>query len=253
MKSGNLVFPYKGAGGNSHDFYPFPDMEFYYNSNMATRTEWKCPACGALLAMEDVNMAADMVLCRSCNKISKFSEIVQEERDEEILDSIPRRMSVTKTARGLEITYKKPKGVGLFLLMFSIFWNSVTCVALFAVMKEMSCENLFGLLFLIPFVLVGAGTFAGAFYVLFGRMTLILTPSRGELFRGVGNLGRRQHFLLEKDSRISIEESSIRRNHGTLYKIVVEQPGGKPFEFGTGIEEAEARQYIAALLRQMRE
>ena len=73
-------------------------MEFYYNSNMAIHTEWKCPACGALLAMEDVNMAADMVLCRSCNKISKFSEIVQEERDEEILDSIPRRMSVTKTA-----------------------------------------------------------------------------------------------------------------------------------------------------------
>lgn len=220
---------------------------------MAIHTEWKCPACGAFLAMEDVNMAADMVLCRSCNKISKFSEIVQEERDEEILDSIPRRMSVTKTARGLEITYKKPKGAGLFLLMFSIFWNSVTCVALFAVRKEMSCENLFGLLFLIPFVLVGAGTFAGAFYVLFGRMTLILTPSRGELFRGVGNLGHRQHFLLEKDSRISIEESSIRRNHGTLYKIVVEQPGGKPFEFCTGIEEAEARQYIAALLRQMRE
>lgn len=88
---------------------------------MAIHTEWKCPACGAFLAMEDVNMAADMVLCRSCNKISKFSEIVQEERDEEILDSIPRRMSVTKTARGLEITYKKPKGAGLFLLMFSIF------------------------------------------------------------------------------------------------------------------------------------
>ena len=119
---------------------------------MAIHTEWKCLACGAFLAMEDVNMAADMVLCRSCNKISKFSEIVQEERDEEILDSIPRRMSVTKTARGLEITYKKPKGAGLFLLMFSIFWNSVTCVALFAVRKEMSCENLFGLLFLIPFL-----------------------------------------------------------------------------------------------------
>ena len=223
-------------------------MEFYYNSNMATRTEWKCPACGALLAMEDVNMAADMVLCRSCNKISKFSEIVQEERDEEI----PRRMSVTKTARGLEITYKKPKGAGLFLLMFSIFWNSVICVALFEVMREMSCENLFELLFLIPFVLVGAGTFTGAFYVLFGRMTLILIPGRGELFRGVGSLGRRQQFLLEKDSCISIEASSIRRNHEVLNKIVVGQPDGKTFEFGTGIEEAEAQQYIAALLRKMR-
>ena len=52
----------------------------------------------------------------------------------------------------------------------------------------MSCENLFELLFLIPFVLVGAGTFTGAFYVLFGRMTLILIPGRGELFRGVGTV-----------------------------------------------------------------
>lgn len=112
---------------------------------MAINIEWKCPAYGALLAMEDVNTATDMALCRTCNKISKFSEIVQEERDEEILDSIPRRMSVTKTARGLEITYKKPKGAGLFLLMFSIFWNSVICVALFAVMREMPCENLFEL------------------------------------------------------------------------------------------------------------
>ena len=161
-------------------------------------------------------------------------------------------MSVTKTARGLEITYKKPKGAGLFLLMFSVFWNSVTCVALFAVMREMSCENLFGLLFLIPFVLVGAGTFAGAFYVLFGRMTLILTPGRGELFRGVGNLGRRQHFLLEKGSRISIEASSMRRNDEVLDKVVVGLPDGKTFEFGTGIEEVEAQQYIAALLRKMR-
>ena len=34
--------------------------------------------------------------------------------------------------------------------------------------------------------------------------------------------------------------------------FVVEQPGGKPFEFGAGIAGAEARQYVAALLRQMR-
>ncbi|MCC8091828.1 hypothetical protein [Akkermansia sp.] len=136
--------------------------------------------------------------------------------------------------------------------MFSVFWNSVTCVALFAVMREMSCENLFELLFLIPFVLVGAGTFTGAFYVLFGRMTLILIPGRGELFRGVGSLGRRQQFLLEKDSCISIEASSIRRNHEVLNKIVVGQPDGKTFEFGTGIEEAAAQQYLSSWLLNIR-
>ena len=83
-------------------------------------------------------------------------------------------------------------------------------------------------------------------------MMLILTPGRGELFRGVGNLGRRQQFLLEKGSRISIEASSMRRNDEVLDKIVVGVPDGKTFEFGTGIEEVEAQQYVAALLRKMR-
>lgn len=150
---------------------------------MTTPVELKCPMCGALLAMEDVNMATDMALCRACNKISRFSELVQEERDEEILDSIPRRMSVTKTARGLEVTYRKPKGAGFFLLLFALIWNAITYTAIFVMMGKMAHESLFGQLFLIPFVLVGFGTFLGAVYVLFGRMTLTLSPGTGELFR----------------------------------------------------------------------
>lgn len=219
---------------------------------MTTPVELKCPKCGGLLAIEDVNMATDMALCRGCNKISRFSELVQEERDEEILDSIPRRMSVAKTVRGLEVTYRKPKGVGFLLLLFALIWNTITYVAMFAMMGKMTHEGLFGQLFLIPFVLVGFGTFLGAVYVLFGRMTLTLTPGRGELFRGVGSLGRRQQFFLAKDARVSIEASNIQQNHKVLDKIVVEQPDGKPFGFGTGIAEKEAQQYAAALLRQMR-
>lgn len=219
---------------------------------MTTPVELKCPKCGALLAMEDVNMATDMALCRACNKISRFSDLVQEERDEEILDSIPRRMSVVKTARGLEVTYKKPKGAGFFILLFSVIWNAITYSILFAMMGKMTHEGLFGQLFLIPFVLVGFGTLLSAVYVLFGRMTLTLTPGRGELFRGVGSLGRRQQFLLAKDARVSIEASNMQQNHKVLNKIVVDQPDGKPFEFGTGIAEKEAQQYVAALLRQMR-
>ena len=49
---------------------------------------------------------------------------------------------------------------------------------------------------------MGIGVLAGAVYALFGRMTLTLNPGRGELFRGVGDMGRRQKFLLAKDARI---------------------------------------------------
>lgn len=219
---------------------------------MTTSVELKCPRCGAVLAMEDVNMATDMALCRACNQISRFSDLVQEERDEDILDSMPRRMRVVKTARGLEVTYKKPKGSGFFLLFFSLVWNSLTYFFLFMVMGKIPHEIWFFKLFFIPFILIGLGTLLGAVYVLFGHMTLILAPGRGELFRGLGNVGRRQQFLLAKDSRISIESSNIQQNHRVLEKIVVEQPGRKPFEFGTGIAETEAQQYVAAILRQMR-
>lgn len=219
---------------------------------MTTSVELKCPACRAPLAMEDVNMATDMALCRACSGISKFSALVQEKQDEDILDDIPRRVKVVKTARGLEVTYKKPKGAGFFFLFFSLVWNAVTYGALFGSLDQMTHENLIGQLFLIPFILVGLGTFLGAVYVLFGHMTLTLHPGRGELFRGVWSLGRRQQFLLAQDARISLEASRIQQNHRMLEKIVVEQPDGKPFEFGTGIAETEARQYMAAFLRQMR-
>lgn len=202
--------------------------------------------------MENVNMATDMALCRICKKVSKFSELVQEKRDEEILESLPRRMKVMKTARGLEVTYKKPKIVGFLYLFFSLFWNAVTYGLLLVMMNTKAGSNMVGQLFCIPFMLIGLGMFLATVYALFGRITLTLTPGRGELFRGVGNLGRRQQFVLGKDCRISVEVGPIQQNHKTLDKIVVEQPSGKPFEFGTEIAERKAQLYVAALLRQMR-
>lgn len=179
--------------------------------------------------------------------------LVREKNDEEILETLPCRMKVMKTPRGLEVTYRKSKAIGFFFLFFALFWNGFLCVFLFSSSGKERAGSLIEQLFFIPFILVGIGVLAGAVYALFGRMTLTLNPGRGELFRGVGDMGRRQKFLLAKDARITIEDSSMRQNDRVLHKIVVEQPGGKPFQFGTGIAEDEAQQYVAALLRQMRD
>lgn len=220
---------------------------------MTAPVELRCPQCGAPLAMEDVNVAADVILCRSCNCTGKFSDLVREKNDEEILETLPCRMKVMKTPRGLEVTYRKSKAIGFFFLFFALFWNGFLCVFLFSSSGKERAGSLIEQLFFIPFILVGIGVLVGAVYALFGRMTLTLNPGRGELFRGVGDMGRRQKFLLAKDARITIEDSSMRQNDRVLHKIVVEQPGGKPFQFGTGIAEDEALQYVAALLRQMRD
>lgn len=220
---------------------------------MAAPIELKCPQCGFPLAMEDVNVTADIVLCRSCNCAGRFSELVQEGRDEKMLESVPPRMNVVKTPRGLEVTYRKSKAMGFFFLFFALFWDGFLSVFLFSSFGNGKNVNLVEQLFFLPFILVGIGMLATAVYVLFGRMTLTLNPGKGELFRGVGDMGRRQKFVLAKDACISIEDCNMRQNNRVLHKIVVGQPGGKPFQFGTGIAEDEAQEYVAALLRQMRE
>ena len=48
---------------------------------MTAPVELRCPQCGAPLAMEDVNVAADVILCRSCNCTGKFSELFQVNND----------------------------------------------------------------------------------------------------------------------------------------------------------------------------
>lgn len=217
-----------------------------------TTLEWKCPKCSAPLAMEDVNMATDMVLCRSCSQVSRCSELVQENQDEKILDSVPRRIRMLKTARGLEVTYQRRKGIGFFFLIFTLVWDGVTYPLLFHMLGSETGVSLLPVLFFVPFVLVGLGMLLATIYIFFGRIALTLKPGGGELFRGVGCLGRRQRFLLTKDTRISIEESRMQKNNSVLSQIRVEQPDGESFEFGTEIEKGNDQQYVAALLRQMR-
>lgn len=228
---------------------------------MTTPANLKCPQCGAPLSMEDVNVSTDVIFCRSCNHVGKFSEMVQENEDGGILDQVPTRLKVVKTARGLEVTYKASKLMGIFFLFFAVFWNGITYAVMFSELTKAG-SGTFERLFCLPFMLVGAGMLVAAVYVLFGGMRLTLQPGRGELFRGVGGIGRRRQFVLTKDARISLEESRVMRTQGTplmgasyrkiLYKIVVTQPVGKPLEFGAGINEYNVQQYIAALLRQMR-
>lgn len=108
-------------------------------------------------------------------------------------------------------------------------------------------------LFFIPFILVGVFSLMLTVYLLFVRVKLILNPGHAELFRGIGSCGRRRKFRLAKNARISIEESNLYHTRRVVRKIVVEQPEGRPFSFGTDFSDEEVRQSVAALLRQMRE
>lgn len=168
------------------------------------------------------------------------------------LDSIPARMSVVKTVRGVELTYKKSRIMGFAVLGFSLLWSTLVYCCVYFMLSKEGGPDWSGAKFMIPFILVGIVGISIALYVLFGRMVLTLNLGSGELFRGIGDIGRRQPFRLERDAPISIRETNVWVNGRLLYKIVVDQPQGKPFQFGTCLAEDDARRYVVALLERMR-
>ena len=44
-----------------------------------------CPKCGAEVPLSDINVSADLMLCKSCGETSSFSETVNEAGDESVL------------------------------------------------------------------------------------------------------------------------------------------------------------------------
>lgn len=85
-------------------------------------------------------------------------------------------------------------------------------------------------------------------FLLFGAAKLALRPGRGELFRGLWGVGRRQRFLLAKGARIALEDEG-----GGRVLVSVEQPSGRPFLFAMTAMDTEMGKYLAAVLRQWRE
>lgn len=223
--------------------------------------ELKCPQCGAVLAPEDINVSKDVVLCRGCSAVSSFSELVHGKEEEAILDSLPPKLKVIKRADELVLQYGYPKLIGVFVLCFALFWNTIVTVLLTVMLTggtyklngvEKTGGDFSDCLFMVPFIVVGMGTLALAWFWFFGSMILTLAPGRGEWFCGLGRLGKRWQFLLACDSRITLVQNGVGNDGHVIQKISVTQPQGKAFYFGSGIQDKEVLNYFVAVLKQLR-
>lgn len=224
---------------------------------MAALFQVNCPKCGAPLLPENVNVAGDVFLCRAWFPHGKISELMQTEEEEGISEVVPSGVSVAKDMHGVVLRFGKMKKEGFFLLLFSLVWNTMISAFLYVMASgkpytlngvEKTGLDEAALLFTVPFVVVGAAVLFGAVFLLFGTAKLALRPGRGELFRGVWGMGRRQGFRLAKGARISLEDGT-----GGKVLVSVEQPSGRPFVFGMTTVDREAGKYLAAVLRQWRE
>ena len=236
-----------------------------------------CPKCRRVVPGEDINVPADVALCRPCNVAYKLSELAQGSGIDPKIDLSRPPKGAWQRASGLATiigaTHRSLGGAfGLFL--FAAFWNGI--ISIFVAFALSSTLALLGLdrpgwfpkpimnggpmgagmtiflwLFLTPFIVVGLALIAGFFSCLAGRTEVRVRHGQGEVFTGVGSLGFTKKFNREAIKEVRIEDFQWRDSDGDRRRnthILIELLQGKPIKFGSSLTD-ERRQFVAAALR----
>lgn len=207
-----------------------------------------CSQCQNTIPAEDVNVASDVAFCRPCNHTTKLSLLVT---NPNLMEFDPTNPPHGTWARGgpddkmeLFASHRTLCGA-LVALGVCVFWNSI--VSVFVVTMGVG-GPLFMWLLLTPFILVGLGMIVWVLDRLFGRTTLRIGHSGGDLFTGIGPFGRTQRFNALEVSDVRYEDRSWRDSDGhdqVSNQGVLVFRGGKEMTFGSSCTP-ERLQFLVA-------
>ncbi|MFI4898452.1 MAG: hypothetical protein ACIARR_11575, partial [Phycisphaerales bacterium JB059] len=193
-----------------------------------------CPNCSADIPPHEVNVAENVAYCRACDTLHRLSELADQERVEApATDEPPAGAYIRDLGRDIRVgaTCRSPS-TALFFIIFAGFWNAIVGVFLFNAVASLLGYNglgasstgfdLFTLIFMIPFVIVGLITAFIALMALFGRVEVRIAAEKAHAFTGLGPLGWRRPFDATRVSDITIETANSSTNGKPDRHIVIE-------------------------------
>ena len=207
------------------------------NAAFATvrRKEYRCPDCGAEIALKDINVRTDAMLCRSCGKLHSLKRQVQREASQRDPGEPPRGVIVqagVATSDGLwedRVIYPhRSLPLLAVLLCFAGMFG-------YAAYVKARCGD-WGYAFLA--VIPAALATVGLMYEAFGRTILRLSAQGGEFESGFGPFARRATFRLSAETSAFVEErtrTELVGHGGTVREVVVENPRGSVVRFGASL------------------
>ena len=208
-----------------------------------------CNFCSAPIAVDDINVAADIALCRNCGKSMPFSSLAGIPGEAEI-DMLrpPKGITLREDAfHGKVITYHKKSMIVLFLIPFTLVWSGMSMGGIYG--RQIAngefnpSMSLFGLPFLFGTVVL-VGVIINA---LFGSTRIWFDRGLCHVFVGVGKAGWTRKHACSKETRVAIVMSNLKVNN--VPKSGVElRTGPEKLLFGTLWSE-EAKTFVATALK----
>ena len=171
---------------------------------------YNCPSCGARIALGDINVKADVMLCRACGRTSSCSKYLQREAVGKAPGKPPKRVRVIHN----EMTFDRPREeriewkYGIWCVLFGALW---TCLGAMALWKGIGwyCGRISSAtnpeigIVVSPFIFLFGLAFT--IFSLFGKFSLSIADGMCTYFIGVGKIGRKREFRLHRDTSVELE------------------------------------------------
>ena len=211
----------------------------------------QCPHCHAAIALDDINVANDIALCRGCGKTTPFSEIAGIPGADDIdLSRPPKGVRFdASTIRGKTVIYKKLSPAVFFLIPFTAVWSGGSMVGIYGSQIQKGEFDIGLSLFGLPFLIGSIFLVSLVAFMLFGRWRFSFNHGILEVAMELGPFSWKRRIACDKDARVSIRQSNWRKNNQVQYHIQVDS-GADTLKFATGLPEP-AKQFVAEAIRRM--
>ena len=211
-----------------------------------------CPNCNSVIASENINIQTDIARCQNCNHIFKISDhVLGEEESDDLpvedfdINDPPNGAWMRHEMNQLVLGASTRSPAAFFLVPFMLIWSGGSLGGIYGSQFISGEFDLFMSLFGIPFLL-GSILFWGiTALTIWGKIELTFNRYGGEIFTGVGKIGRRQKFDWDDVSKVREvwqhrNRSSRRGARGGMQKSIVLE-GQKRLTFGMWLKDS--RQY----------
>ena len=186
---------------------------------------YNCPSCGARIALGDINVKADVMLCRACGRTSSCSKYLQREAVGKAPGKPPKRVRVIHN----EMTFDRPREeriewkYGIWCVLFGAFWTCLGAMALWKVIgwycgRISSATNPEIGIVVSPFIFLTGLVFA--VFSLVGKFSLSIVDGWCTYFIGVGKIGRKREFRLRRDTSVAFEVVPAKNGSGQYWKQI---------------------------------
>ena len=213
-----------------------------------------CPKCGAEVPLSDINVSADLMLCKSCGETSSFAEAVSDAGDETVLVKPPPKHLRIETdpmdpERRTTITYKKIPLLALFFIPFTCVWSGFSMTGIYGSQIAKGAFDPKLSLFGIPFLIGSIILVSTCLFMLFGKRVLALKGGEAKYFAGVFGIGLRKRFHYDCQTKVSRGAATFQQKGQMVEDIQISPSDGSGKIHIFALTDDDALSYILEFLR----